>query len=151
VDVRAAVVPDLDELTAIAHAAKRSWGYSERWIASWKRELTFTEATLREQQVFVVEVAGAIAGVCGLRPAASQWELEHLWVLPERMGHGIGSLLLEHARSVALAAGASAIRIVSDPQAVRFYTRRGAYRIGDLASSIPGRRLPVLRLALDRG
>lgn len=30
---------DADALTEIAHAAKRHWGYPERWIESWRDTL----------------------------------------------------------------------------------------------------------------
>ena len=38
--IRRAVSGDAAGLTAVAHAAKRHWGYPESWIALWERELT---------------------------------------------------------------------------------------------------------------
>ena len=42
VEIRPAQRTDADTLTAIAHAAKRSWRYPEEWIRLWSNELTVT-------------------------------------------------------------------------------------------------------------
>ena len=42
VEIRLAQRTDADTLTAIAHAAKRSWRYPEEWIRLWSNELTVT-------------------------------------------------------------------------------------------------------------
>ncbi|MGH8733407.1 MAG: D-glycero-beta-D-manno-heptose 1,7-bisphosphate 7-phosphatase [Burkholderiales bacterium] len=51
---------------------------------------------------------------------------------------------LEAAR----AAGARRIEIASDPNAIGFYRKLGARRVGDVPSKPRGRRLPLLRLSL---
>jgi NAD(P)-dependent dehydrogenase (short-subunit alcohol dehydrogenase family) len=40
IQIRKARLADSDELTAIAHAAKRYWGYPERLIHLWSLDLT---------------------------------------------------------------------------------------------------------------
>ena len=60
-------------------------------------------------------------------------------------------MLLRHAVDRAHVAGAAVLRITSDPNAVGFYERRGARQVGSIASSIPGRDLPLMELHVRRG
>jgi GNAT superfamily N-acetyltransferase len=66
------------------------------------------------------------------------------------MGRGVGRALLDAALALARTGGFRALGIHADPNAEAFYLRHGATRIGVVASgSIPGRALPLLRLAID--
>jgi ribosomal protein S18 acetylase RimI-like enzyme len=139
---------DCDALTALAHAAKRSWGYAEDLIRLWRADLTVRAALVRGGRVYVATDAGEIVGFYALGDAPPALELEHLWVRPDRMRQGVGTTLLAHAIVTARAAGATAITIASDPNAVGFYERMGARRVGEVPSTPAGRVLPLLRLEL---
>jgi ribosomal protein S18 acetylase RimI-like enzyme len=73
-------------------------------------------------------------------------ELEHLWVLPERMGAGVGRALFDHAIRRAASLGAEVLGVESDPNAEGFYRRMGATRVGEISYPIDGRErtLPLL-------
>jgi ribosomal protein S18 acetylase RimI-like enzyme len=73
-------------------------------------------------------------------------ELEHLWVLPEHMGTGVGRALFDHAVRRAASLGAEVLGIESDPNAEGFYRRMGATRVGEINYRIDGqnRTLPLL-------
>ncbi len=88
-------------LTALAIAAKAHWGYSEEFMAAARAELTITPDDIASRPFIVAEQAGgegagggsslaAVYGIAGTPPRA---ELSVLWVLPDRMGTGLGSLL----------------------------------------------------------
>jgi GNAT superfamily N-acetyltransferase len=77
-------------------------------------------------------------------------ELEHCWVQPARIGHGVGARLLAHAVTTCRAAGASTLRIASDPFAEGFYRRMGARPAGTVPSTPRGRTLPLLTLPVHR-
>jgi GNAT superfamily N-acetyltransferase len=51
--------------------------------------------------------------------------LEHLWVLPDWMGQGIGRALFRHAAERAAARGALSLTIEADPNAEPFYLPHG--------------------------
>ncbi len=72
--------------------------------------------------------------------------LEHLWVLPARMGSGIGRTLVRHLLTLVRARGGHGLRIASDPNAEAFYLRFGARRVGEVPSTPTGRTLPLLLL-----
>jgi len=73
-------------------------------------------------------------------------ELEHCWVLPARIGHGVGARLLAHALATSRAARARTLSIASDPFAEGFYRRMGARPAGTVPSTPRGRTLPRLLL-----
>ncbi len=145
--VRPAEVSEADRLTAIAHAAKRHWGYPEEHMRLWREELTISSQFIRDHVVFCADRGGEVLGFGALKHT-DHWELDHLWVQPDYHGIGVGTLLFRHAMDRARTDGAAEVRIVSDPNAVGFYEKRGACRVGSVASRVAGRELPVLEIAL---
>jgi GNAT superfamily N-acetyltransferase len=142
--IRRAVPADADVLTGIAHAAKRHWRYPDEWIALWRQDLTFTPEFIERHPVYCAVDGDAPVGVYALLFAAADCELEHFWVVPTRMGAGVGRALFEHAVERCRALGARRLWINADPNAVGFYERMGARRVGEVPSTPAGRTLPRL-------
>jgi GNAT superfamily N-acetyltransferase len=147
--IRRALHSDLPEITRIAHAAKRHWGYSDDLIDLWKNDLTVTIEDLRNDLVFCAERNGTLAGFYCVSGDGPSREIEHMWVLPEHIGSGLGRTLFEHMIGELRAAGVERLRIESDPNAAGFYERMGARRIGDVPATPAGRTLPLLELTID--
>lgn len=135
---------DVDELTEVAHAAKRHWGYPEEWIALWSDELTVRRRYLVQHRVRVVRDAGILGWCATSRDEKGIGWLDACWVRPASAGRGIGRLLVEDAVRIAGNLGASALQVIADPNAVGFYEKLGFIRIGEEPSTPEGRRLPVL-------
>ena len=158
--IRAAVPSDASILTEIAHAAKRHWGYREEWIREWASVLVITPELVRRTPVFLAEHSidqGEPAGFCALLDRVDAWSLEHLWIQPRAMGSGLGRSLFDHAvRHIRWAHNESGrplpvtLRIESDPNAVGFYERMGARRLGMVRADVAGERraLPYLEYAV---
>jgi GNAT superfamily N-acetyltransferase len=146
--IRAAGADEAARLTEIAFAAKRHWGYPERWITGWRA--TLTPAFVAAHPVFAAEGAAGLLGVYALCLDAQTADLEHFWVHPAAMGRGVGRALFGHARAEARRRGARRLRIESDPFAEGFYLRMGARREGAVTYPFDGgvRILPVLVLDL---
>lgn len=142
--IRRAVADDADALTALAHAAKRHWGYPEAWVALWRRDLTLTAEFIERHPVHSAVDADAVVGFYALLFAGADCELEHFWVVPARMGAGVGRALFEHAVERCRAIGAPRLWINADPNAEGFYRRLGARRVGEVPSTPAGRTLPRL-------
>jgi GNAT superfamily N-acetyltransferase len=128
--IRRADRTDATILTAVAHAAKRHWNYPEAWILKWREQLTVTPAYVDEQRVFVVEVDGTVGGFYALNGNGPVIELDHMWLDPRHIGHGLGRRLVEHCIAEARTGGSWRIEIDSDPHAEAFYAHLGARRIG---------------------
>jgi len=150
IEVRRALPEDAEDLTRIAFAAKRYWGYPERWISHWSETLTITAEFVRDNEVYAAVSGGVPFGFYALAGTGHELELEHLWVTPAWIGSGAGRVLFEHAMVRAASRGAKHVEIEADPNAEGFYLRMGARRIGENVYDIEGQRrtLPLLKARL---
>jgi len=148
--IAAVVLHDLPELTEIAFAAKRHWGYPPEWMELWRDELTASPAQAASGWAFAARLDGVIVGWCALELTPPAAEITACWVRPSHIGRGVGSELLDHALPKAELAGIHEVTALADPNAEEFYRRRGFERIGREESSPPGRHLPLMRLVLIR-
>jgi len=148
--VRRAIPDDAPRLSAIARLAKAHWGYAPEDLDAWRDQLTVTADYLSSHDglVFVAEEPGRGAeGFGALAVADGAAEIDHLWVVPDRIGHGMGRALFERLMAAARDGGIAVVRIASDPNAEAFYRRMGAVRVGAQpapAAGDPARVLPIL-------
>jgi ribosomal protein S18 acetylase RimI-like enzyme len=148
--VRRARPADAAALTRIAHAAKRHWRYPARWMRLWRDDLTVTPEAVVARPLYCAVRDGAVVGFYGLSAERDAPEIEHLWVDPRCIGTGVGRRLFAHMMRRLRARRAVRLRIASDPNAVGFYRRMGARRIGRVPSTPRGRYLPLLVVDLRR-
>ena len=153
VEIRRASSDAAAVLTRVAFAAKRYWGYPERWISHWSESLTITQEFVKNNEVYAAVLGGEPFGFYALIGAGRELELEHLWVSPAWIGSGTGRLLFEHAMDTAASRGASSVKIEADPNAEGFYLRMGARRVGKNVYEIEGQRrvLPLMVVDLPKG
>jgi len=137
-------------LTQIAFAAKRHWGYPERWIQIWSPILTISKELIKKYPTYFASVERKPVGFYAISIEKEKASLEHFWVLPEFMGQGIGKALFKHAIECCKESGAQTLEIESDPNAQGFYARLGAIKTGETVSEVDGqpRILPVLEINL---
>jgi GNAT superfamily N-acetyltransferase len=78
------------------------------------------------------------------------WELGHLWVLPEYIGKGIGKQLYNHALERCEFLNIHTLKIYADPNAQTFYEKMGATKISEHHSDLFGedRVLPIMEIKL---
>ncbi len=148
--LRRATPADADALTEIMMKAKASWGYSNVQMAK-IRELYHVRPD------GLAPGRGLIASLDGTPVAYSIVEaqedgallLDHLFVLPEAQGRGIGKLLLRRAEDAARARGLKRLVLESDAHAERFYQRHGFETKDARASqSIAGQLTPLMEKRL---
>lgn len=142
---------DAQELTRIALAAKRYWGYPENWMAHWQEMLTITPRCVRENDAYKALQEGRIVGFYVLTNTPRQLELKHMWVDPAEIGHGIGRALMEHVIRQTADAELPNMEIESDPNAEGFYLKMGARRVGARIYKLEGQQrvLPLLFLSIQ--
>jgi GNAT superfamily N-acetyltransferase len=160
IDVDRANPEDAPELTSVAFAAKRHWGYPESWIREWTAALTFTPQFIREHVTFRANMGGELLGAAAIEVSGDVASIVHLWVLPKAMGRGVGAALFAACEAAARSVGAKRLTIESDPHAEGFYRRMGACLVGRIAADpmVPNsfvgdaptpRFLPLLEKRLD--
>jgi GNAT superfamily N-acetyltransferase len=152
VEIRRASPEEADALTRIAIAAKRHWGYPERWMERWAEILTVAPQFVSNCDVYAAVSGGELFAFYALTETGRKLMLEHLWVSPDRIGSGVGRLLFEHAMGKAASRGAKRVEIEADPNAEGFYLRMGAQRVGENVYEIEGHRrvLPLMVVELSK-
>jgi ribosomal protein S18 acetylase RimI-like enzyme len=140
---------DVETLSAIAILAKAHWGYPSSWLKLWEESLTVTLEQVQNNTIFVCELQGEIVGFIGISAEANRAEIEHLWVLPEFMGRGIGRALFKHALEWCRANAIDKLKVVSEPNAQGFYQALGGKVVGEESLIPQPRVLPVLQFSID--
>jgi GNAT superfamily N-acetyltransferase len=142
---------DAEALTQIAHAAKRHWGYPERWIERWRDILTMRPGFIATNVAYCAVEDGRAIGFYVLTKEIDGIHLDHLWILPASMHRGIGRALFEHAVAQTRNLGFRTMKIEADPNAEGFYQRMGAQRVGVNITEINGqpRELPLLEFRIE--
>jgi ribosomal protein S18 acetylase RimI-like enzyme len=137
-------------LTHIALSAKRHWGYPERWMQIWTPQLTFTPEYFEEDESWAAVDDEMPIGFYTLQERNGNAWLENLWVLPERIGKGVGKRLFLHAMSRSFDLGFKILQLEADPNAAGFYEKMGMHKIGERHSEIEGqpRKLPIMEMKL---
>ncbi len=157
--IRRAIPAEHELLTDISLRAKQIWPYPDEYFAIWREELTISPDYITANLVYLAELENLVAGYYAIayNPQDRQvgkvfvqsgYWLEHIFVLPKVMYSGIGRKLLNHAMNECHKVHCKQLSIFVDPFARGFYDKMGAQFLYDSPSSIPGRTIPVYRLAI---
>ncbi len=141
---RIAAQKDLSTLNAISLRSKAHWGYPAEWIETWKNDLTITPEQFAHQQILVVEINDRIIGFSSIVEDQDNYDIHHLWVLPEFIGQGIGKKLLQTTIDTFVQIEKPII-VEADPNAEPFYRSQGFETFDQIESFPKGRFLPVMR------
>ena len=147
--IRPARPGEAEALTDLALRSKAYWGYDAAFMAACRAELTVTPAQAASGLVQVYEEGGRALGFYLLEVRNGSADVAMLFVEPAAIGRGIGRALWQHLVAEARRLELAKVTIESDPNAEAFYRAMGATTVGTAPSaSIPGRRLPLMELAL---
>ncbi|MCC7118477.1 MAG: GNAT family N-acetyltransferase [Anaerolineales bacterium] len=137
-------------LTEIAVSAKRHWNYPEAWIQAWLPQLTISAEYISANEVWMMRDEIKPIAFYALTQNEEDAELEHLWVLPEYMGKGIGKQLFNHLLERCKLLHVSVLKIYADPNAQVFYEKMGAKQIAEYHSTLldETRTLPIMEIKI---
>jgi GNAT superfamily N-acetyltransferase len=142
--IRSARPDEGERLREIAEAAKGHWGYDPDVVRQWAAGGDFSPAGLRAKEFFVADVEGRAVAWGALIPRGDVVWLDDMWVEPEWIGKGVGSILFRHAVERAGELGAATMEWEAEPNAVGFYERVGGRYLRDSEPSEWGRVLPIM-------
>jgi GNAT superfamily N-acetyltransferase len=147
VTVRKASTGDEPRLRELAARSKSHWGYGSERVDAWAAGLDLATLGSAAAEIYVADDDGRAVGWLALVARGDVCEVDHLWIEPERIRQGVGTLLFRFAVERARELGASRLELESEPNAVGFYEKLGATRVGETVGSW-GRSLPVLAVEL---
>lgn len=133
---------EVEALSDIRVRSKGHWGYSRETLEAWRPAMIVTSAYLREAIVRSILVDDRLVGFYALKK--EQGILDHLWLVPEVIGKGVGRFAFAHAIAVARDIGMRTLTIISDADAAGFYLKMGAQKVGEFYSPHQNRMLPKL-------
>jgi N-acetylglutamate synthase-like GNAT family acetyltransferase len=126
-------------------ASKRYWDYPDEWIKLWNEDLTINEGDFDKMSIYKLVAGASTIGFCAISLKPEELEIEHLWLLPEKIGLGYGKYLLNSALEECLVVGIKQILVIADPNAQPFYAKLGFEIIDYINGKPEGRRLPLMR------
>ncbi|MCX2678421.1 GNAT family N-acetyltransferase [Galbibacter sp. EGI 63066] len=141
---RKAKLDDIQELNQISLKSKKYWGYPDQWIENWSDELTLTSEKFAEQEIVVGEIETQVVGFCSISENKDNYEILHLWLLPNFIGKGYGKKLLTRTIEEFVKTDKPII-VEADPNAEPFYKSQGFVTFDSIESVPSGRFLPVMK------
>jgi GNAT superfamily N-acetyltransferase len=142
VEIRETREEEAELLSDIRVRSKGHWGYSRETLEAWRPLMVVTREYIRAATVRSVLLDDRLVGFYALKKEEDL--LDHLWLVPEAIGRGVGRFAFAHAVGAARALGMRSLLIISDADAEGFYLKLGAKRIGDVYSPHQNRMLPKL-------
>mgnify|MGYP000639525145 CR=1 FL=1 len=147
--LREAHAGDTGTLTDILHRAKSHWGYGSTKMEAFRTEYRISQATLNAQNVLVAADNGRPVGFAGGYSQSDCLYIEFLFVAPEVIGKGLGSLLLQRMTDRARSAGKSRLLLESDHHARGFYEANGFEVLSERPSQMsPSGVIPLMEKQL---
>ena len=125
--IRGARPDEAYALESLQRRASDIWPEYRAQLAAHPDAIAPPHRAIDENRVRVaVDAAGLLLGFSAVLPVENgRCELEDLFVEPDRMRRGVGSLLVRDVAKRAVAAGARYVDVIANPNALAFYARLG--------------------------
>ncbi|MDQ1164517.1 GNAT family N-acetyltransferase [Flavobacterium sp. SORGH_AS_0622] len=148
-NIQKAKIEDHIRLTEITKKSKAYWGYSDEQMEKWSNNLTITIEYIETNSVFNLVDENQIIGYYSyLRLENNQVKLDNLFILPEYIGKGFGSFLMNDFVERMRNEKCQKIILDSEPNAEQFYQKIGFTKIGEFETSIKNRFMPIMEINL---
>ena len=149
------------QLTSISFLSKAVWNYPQQYLKLWKQELTITETYIKNNLVFIHQFDHCITGYFSLVEKKGSYSignyslpggiwLDHMFILPELSGLGIGRRFCSYLHSIAKKLNCQSVHVLSDPNSTGFYTKMGFSHRQEIPSTISGRTTPWMTLTVQK-
>ena len=153
--IRPAQTSECQILTDLSFLSKGYWQYPAEYFHIWRDELTITSEYITNNLVFVAATSDDIVGyysiihlpknidISNIVLEKGFW-LEHMFLLPNYIGKGIGTKMMSHCLDLCSDKGIEQLKVLADPNARKFYQKMKFEYKKEYPSSIPGRTTPLL-------
>jgi GNAT superfamily N-acetyltransferase len=151
ITIRRAKVGETGILSQIAMNSEAYWGYDEEYMESFKDIYSVSENYISNYPTFILEDKEIIVGFYSFLMNSGETELEYFFIDPDYIGKGYGKLLWNHAVQSAKSLNIEDFEIVTSPEAIGFYIKMGAVKIGEVESLVKvGRKIPRLIFEIEK-
>src|SRR5262249_15572815 len=133
--IRLGVPADLPAASDIYRSASLSNAGDRDNLLAHPESLVLGPEGLAEGRTYVAEEDGSLAGFATWIEAGGIFELEDLFVDPDRMRRGIATALVNHIAQVLRARGAEHLEVTANPHAMGFYRAAGFIDCGVAATA----------------
>ena len=146
-----AKIDDSEILTQITKLSKAYWGYSDEQIEDWSELLTITKNYIETNHVYKLLVDNMTIGYYSyIILNENEVKFDNLFILPNYIGRGYGKVLMFDFLNKLQNSEIKKVILDSEPNAERFYKQFGFIKVGQLETSIKGRFLPIMELAINK-
>lgn len=137
---------DAEAITELTIRSKAYWNYGKSQIEAWRDDLTVSSEYIAQNHVYKLVDQNKLLGFYAFQLKKDKSaKLTFLFIDPDFIGKGYGKVLLLDCLKRAKQMESKSIFLDADPNAQAFYERFGFCQVGQLASSIKDRFLPIMR------
>jgi N-acetylglutamate synthase-like GNAT family acetyltransferase len=145
-----AITEDTEILTDITKKSKSHWGYSNEQMESWSSQLTISKNYVEANNVYKLVLNDLLVGYYAYVVLEENGvQLDNLFVLPEYIGSGLGTFLMNDFLEKCNALKFQKVVLNADPNSEKFYKKHGFKTVGHIETSIKDRFLPIMELNLN--
>jgi GNAT superfamily N-acetyltransferase len=130
---------DLPTINSLIERSKKHWAYTAEYLEQAIPLLRIDERYLADNLCWkLVDDQHRIAGFASVveKPALL---LDHLWINPDRLGEGLGTMAIQHIQKIAADFHWADISVFPEPPSEGFYVRLGFIDTGvRVASRVSG-------------
>lgn len=88
-------VNDAEEITSLTKISKAFWGYDDKQIKKWEKDLTMTKDYIIENKVYKITCGNDLKGYYSyIEKEDKVVELDNIFLHPDSIGKGYGSVLI---------------------------------------------------------
>lgn len=123
--IRRAREESLSIINHVVRASKSHWPYQKAYLDDALPLLHIDSSYLAESLCFEVVDSELVIGFFAISEKEGDKYLDHLWISPQRLGHGIGHMCCQHVFSLAEKGGWNELLVLPEPSSESFYKKQG--------------------------
>jgi GNAT superfamily N-acetyltransferase len=128
----------VDDVRALITRSMGHWPRDGAYLAQAVELMSLDADDLERDEAWILEDGRGVVGFYRLSLTGGSAEIEELHLEPDRIGHGFGRVLFEHAVSRAREHGVARLEWSCDEYALGFYLAMGGQVTGSIPSGIAG-------------